>query len=335
MKINLSLSFFILFLGLVKPLLGQKKTSNDAIYLEANYNNIENFKEVYLDNFVFSNATFDLNFLFQPEAKYEPYENLNGRGFLNGNVKEVHEFLKSKYNDTKILKSTTYYTAEGLKTEKHEIVGSGNSILTIFEYDVAKRLIKSTRIVGKDTINSIHYKYNNKNQIIEYVLKNNVYKIDFDKMGRPIEIKKPNSYKLYYDRNTVKINEYSTKENKLLATKIYTYSENKKLIKEVSLNNLAFNTDAPMNYENFYSYNSNGKLIRIVVFLNKMFNRETKYEYNEYDDVVKGITTWKNNVIDYQTNSYDYDEKQNKIYEHRVSDISKTDVETFYEMIYY
>lgn len=335
MKMNIPFTIFILFYLSINSLFGQNKTSSDDIYLNTDFSKIENFKDVYLDNFIFLNATFDLNFLFQPETKYEPYENLNGRAFLNGKVKEVHEYLKSKYNDNKILKSTTFYNEEGLKTEIHEIGGTANKILTIFDYDDAKRIIKNTRIVGKDTMNIVNYKYNNKNQIIEYVLKNNVYKISFDKMGRPIEIKKPNTYKLFYDRNTVKINEYSTKEDKLLATKIYTYSENMKLIKEVSLNNLAYNTDSAMNYETFYSYNSNGKLVRMVVFLNKIFNRETKYEYNEFNDLVNVITTWRNNHIDYQRNTYEYDKKINKIYEHKVSDISKTDLETFYEIIYY
>lgn len=285
------------------------KISSDSIYLNVDETNIENFKDVYIENFTFPNPTLDMELSnkFQPTSDklfYDKYK-------INGKVKKITTYTKFYEKGDKQFYSYSLYDENGLKTMTNE----QGHINVYFFYDSKNRLSKKIRVVNNDTLFNYDYEYNDRNQLIKY--DNSV--IEYDKQHRPVFIEYNPKYRnsIIYDNNIVKVN-----------TNEYVYSENYNRIKEIFGKHIVFN-----------SYNNNNELIKKVTFINKKLNSIQYFEYNQKGDIIRHTFQFAidkvNGTKSEQIYKYEYDDLGNKIYENSSGSITNSTTEYFYEIEYY
>lgn len=130
-------TLYLIFIFL-KIAYSQNNISPDTLYLNIDENNIENFEDVYIENFSFKAPTFN------PELGNDKFLNSSSnihfkRDDLSGLIKKVSKFVKYPSNDEKHLQSFTIYNKRGLKSQLNE----KGYIKTYFYYDSKDRLSKN------------------------------------------------------------------------------------------------------------------------------------------------------------------------------------------------
>lgn len=319
----------IIFLTLINSNIYSQKYTSDNIYYEIDETDIENFEDVYLQNFSFENPT--VNSFSMSLRIFEPTTDNNFVNYqkVNGQIKKITEYVKYPKDKDKRIKSYTIYNEKKLKTLSNE----SGYINVHYDYDSENRLSKQLRMVNNDTTSSYFFKYNERNQLTEFITvqqKNEFhYKVEYDKEHRPIKIinedPKATQYEIFYDKNIVR-----TKETygKYITEKEYVYSENNNLIKEIF-----------SNYKVFNSYNSNHQLIKKVTFIDEKLNSIQYFDYNEKGDLIRHSFQFSIDKINgtkaEDISKYKYDEWDNIIYKITSGTISANTTEYFYEIEYY
>lgn len=318
----------IIFLTLINSNIYSQKYTSDNIYYEIDETDTENFEDVYLQNFSFENPT--VNSFSMSLRIFEPTTENNFANYqVNGQIKKITEYVKYPKDKDKRIKSYTLYNEKKLKTLSNE----SGYISVHYDYDSKNRLFKQLRMVNNDTTSSYFFKYNERNQLTEFITvqqRNEFhYKVEYDKEHRPIKIKnedpKATQYEIFYDKNIVR-----TKETygKYITEKEYVYSENNNLIKEIF-----------SNYKVFNSYNSNHQLIKKVTFIDEKLNNIQYFDYNEKGDLIHHSFQFSIDKINgtkaEDISKYKYDEWDNIIYKITSGTISANTTEYFYEIEYY
>lgn len=321
--------YFSTLMTLIFSIVYSQKYTTDYIYFKADETNIENFEDVYIQNFNFQNPT--INSFSMSSRIFEPTTKNITSNFqkVNGKVKKITEYVKNLNDIEKQVKSFNLFNEKTQRT----LLNESGYINVHYFYDPENRLSKQLRIVNNDTTSSYVFNYNSRNQITEFITiqqKNEWhYKVEYDDKNRPIKIKNENpkavQYEIYYDNNIVKTKEIY---GNIISEKEYVYSENYNLIKEIFSNYIVFN-----------SYNNDNQIIKKVTFIDKNLNSIQLFDYNDKGDLIRHSFQFAIDKINgteaEDISEYKYDEWNNIIYKMTSGTISANTKESFYEIEYF